>query len=78
MNSTITTAFGRVLRQLRTAAGMTQEQLGLKADLQRKFISVLERGEKQPSLLTLFKLAAALDIKPGALVALIDAEIAEH
>ncbi len=78
MNSTITAAFGRVLRQLRTDAGMTQEQLGLRADLQRNFISVLERGEKQPSLLTLFKLATALDIKPGAFVSLIDAEITKH
>ena len=78
MGISITTAFGRVLRRLRLEAGMTQEELGLDADLQRKFISLLELGEKQPTITSVFKLAAALRIKPGKMIALTDAELDEQ
>ncbi len=52
--------FGKVLRDMRTDAGMSQEQLGLEADLRRTFISLLELGQQQPTLTTLVKLAGAL------------------
>jgi len=57
--------FGKTLRRLRLAAGLTQEELGFKAELQRNYISSLELGEKQPSLTTVFKLSEALNLKPG-------------
>lgn len=47
----------------------------MKASLQRKHISRLELGEMQPSLVTVFKIARALDIAPGDLVAMVDREI---
>ena len=78
MDSTVACVFGVVLRRLRKEAGLTQEQLGLEADLQRKFISSLELGEKQPTLTTVFKLASALNIKPGKLISLVDSELTEH
>lgn len=40
--------FGSVLRELRTQVGLTQEQLGFECDLDRTFISLLERGLRQP------------------------------
>ena len=49
-------AFGKVIRELRLAAGLTQEQLGLESDLRRTFVSLLELGQQQPSLTTLFKI----------------------
>ncbi len=52
--------FGKVIRDMRIEAGMTQEQLGLEADLRRTFISILELGQQQPTLTTLIKLARAL------------------
>lgn len=52
--------FGEVLREMRIEAGLTQEQLGLEADLRRTFISLLELGQQQPTLTTLLKLASAL------------------
>lgn len=52
--------FGRVLREMRIEVGLTQEQLGLEADLRRTFISLLELGQQQPTLTTLIKLAIAL------------------
>ena len=54
--------FGKVLRELRIEANLTQEQLGLEADLRRTFISLLELGHQQPTLTTLIKLANTLNI----------------
>ena len=77
MDSKIAVAFGVVLRRLRTEAELTQEQLGLDADLQRKYISSLELGEKAPSLETVLKIATALRIDASEIVALVCKEIQE-
>jgi transcriptional regulator with XRE-family HTH domain len=61
--------FGEVLRDMRIEAGMTQEQLGLEADLRRTFISLLELGQQQPTLTTLIKLASALKCPAHEIVA---------
>ena len=61
-------AFGRVLRELRKGAGLSQEQLALNADLQRNYISLLERGLNSASLKTLFKLAAVLQVSPSKML----------
>lgn len=53
-------AFGMILRRLRTAAGLTQEQLALEADLQRNYVSMMERGVNQPTITTLIKLSKPL------------------
>jgi DNA-binding XRE family transcriptional regulator len=70
----LTIALGRVLRQQRKSAQLTQEQLGLAANLQRNYVSELERGEKQASVVTLFKLAWALRLAPHELVRLVAEE----
>jgi len=61
--------FGRVLRRLRLAAGFTQEQLGQEAGLQRNYVSLMERGVNQPTVTTIFKLAAALNISASEMIA---------
>lgn len=70
-------AFGKVLRQLRQDAGLTQEQLGFEADLRRTYVSSLELGEKQPSLTTILKLAAALGCSAADLIGDVESEIAK-
>jgi transcriptional regulator with XRE-family HTH domain len=50
------------------AAALTQEQLGLDAGVQRNFISLIETGQNQPSITTIFKLAEALGMKASELV----------
>ncbi len=65
-------AFGRVLRQLRLASGMSQEQLGLESGVQRNFISLIETGQNQPTVTTIFRLAKALKIKPSELIATVE------
>jgi transcriptional regulator with XRE-family HTH domain len=62
-------AFGLVLRKHRLAADLSQEQLGLESGVQRNFISLIETGQNQPTITTIFKLAQALNLKPSKLVA---------
>ena len=62
-------ALGQALRSIRLAAGLSQEQLGLESGVQRNFISLIETGQNQPTISTIFKLATALDIKPSKMVA---------
>ena len=71
----VATAFGKVLRRLRKQVGLTQEQLGLDADLMRNYISVLELGQQQPSITTLFKLSVPLKRRPSEILALVEDEI---
>ncbi len=61
-------AFGEALRELRLAKKLTQEQLGFEAGLRRTFISSLELGEKQPSLLTIKKIADVFDLSISKLL----------
>ena len=61
-------AFGRVLRAKRKEGGFSQEALALEAGIDRNFVSLMERGLNQPSLLTVFKLAKALDVEPASLL----------
>ena len=62
-------ALGQALRAFRLAAGFSQEQLGLESGVQRNFISLIETGQNQPTITTIFKLAQALNLKPSKLVA---------
>ena len=68
-------ALGRALRRLRVAAGLSQETLGLESEVQRNFISLIETGQSQPTITTIFKLAAALQLKPWQFVAEAEKEV---
>ena len=68
-------AFGKVLRKLRLEAGLTQEQFGFGADLRRTYVSILELGQQQPSLTTIFKIANTLNIPASKLIDLVEREI---
>lgn len=71
----VAAAFGKVLRRLRKQAGLSQEQLGLDADLMRNYISILELGQQQPTLTTVFKLSVPLKRRPSEIIALVEDEI---
>lgn len=55
-------AFGAELREARNAVGLSQEKLALRVGLDRTYISMLERGLRQPSLITLILLSSELDL----------------
>ena len=61
--------FGRRLRELRKARGLTQEALAESADLSGNYISDLELGLKVPSLTILVCLSQALDVAVPDLLA---------
>ena len=73
MNSSL--AFGKVIRELRKAAGLTQEQLGLEAELRRTFVSLLELGQQQPTLSTILKLSKALNVSASKIIELVEIEL---
>ncbi len=52
--------FGRVLRKIRTSNNLSQEKLSQECGLDRSYISLLERGLRQPSLKTILLLSRTL------------------
>lgn len=61
-------AFGRVLRKIRETRKLSQEELAARSGYHRTYVGQLERGEKSPSLRTLFNLAVTLEVAPSVLV----------
>jgi transcriptional regulator with XRE-family HTH domain len=61
--------FGGRVRACRHDRGLSQEALGAASGLHWTFVGQVERGQRNLSLNNLLKLAAALDIDPGELVA---------
>ena len=56
------TQFGLGVRKQREAHGLTQEALAEKADLDQTYISGIERGIRNPSILSIAKIAKAMGI----------------
>jgi len=58
-----------VIRELRIAAGLSQEQLSFRAKLHRTYIGDLERALKSPTLDAIDAIARALHVEPAELIA---------
>jgi transcriptional regulator with XRE-family HTH domain len=58
----VLTAFGLNVRKRRESKGLTQEALAEKADLDQTYISGIERGIRNPSVLSIAKIAKALGV----------------
>lgn len=67
-------SFGVVMRKLRKARNLSQEDLAFNSNLDRTYISMLERGLRQPCLPTITRIARALNIKPSSLLQLVGDE----
>lgn len=74
----ISKAFGIVLRKHRKAANFFQEQIALQCDLDRTYIGMLERAERQPSLTTIFTSCAVLKIEPNIFIKEVELEIEKN
>ena len=59
---------GRNVRRLRLAGGMTQEQYAERSGFSQQYISDLERGRRNPTIVSLFELAVALGAMPIDLI----------
>ena len=78
MKISLEKAFGEILRELRVHQRLTQEALAEKSELDRTFISMLERGERQPSLSSLFKLASALNTEVSQILKMLEERVNEN
>ena len=59
---------GKNVRRLRLAKNLTQEQFAELSGLSQQYLSGLERGRRNPTVVTLFELASALGTKPAELL----------
>jgi transcriptional regulator with XRE-family HTH domain len=60
---------GRNVRSLREEHGFSQEELGFECGLHRTYISGIERGVRNPSVLIVQKIALSLNTSPDQLLA---------
>jgi CheY-like chemotaxis protein/transcriptional regulator with XRE-family HTH domain len=67
-NLSIETAFGSVVRRLRRERNLTQDVFALNCGLDRSFLCNIESGKQQPSLVTIFSVANALDLLPSTIL----------
>lgn len=63
MDKSILKFFGKKIRTIRLEQKLSQEELAYKAELHRTYIGMIERGEKNISLLNIEKVAKALGVK---------------
>ena len=62
-------ALGRAVRELRGAAGLSQEGLAERCGLHRTYVGGIERGERNPSYNNLLRIADALGVRASELIA---------
>lgn len=60
--------FGRRVRAIRTARGLSLHALGYRTHISRGYLGQLERGERNPSLATIVRLVDALEVDAGLLL----------
>ena len=60
--------FGSAIRSLRQEKGWSQEDLGFEAEMDRTYVSGIERGVRNPTLTTMWRLAKALGVNPSELL----------
>jgi transcriptional regulator with XRE-family HTH domain len=58
------------VRELRAYRGLSQEALGYAAGLHRNYVGAIERGELNPTIRTVLRLAVGLQVRPSRLVQL--------
>ncbi|OIP01484.1 MAG: transcriptional regulator [Bacteroidetes bacterium CG2_30_33_31] len=62
MNNSILENFGQQLKKLRIEKNLTQEQFAKKCGLHKNYIGMVERGERNPSLINIELIAKGLEI----------------
>ncbi|MBS1507018.1 MAG: helix-turn-helix transcriptional regulator [Bacteroidetes bacterium] len=68
----INEAFGKVIKELREERGLSQQELADYSELDRSYISDMERGRYNATLHTIYKLAEVLKVAPNKLLERVD------
>ena len=71
------TNLAKNIQRLRTAEGVSQEQLASRAGLHRTYIGAVERAERNITLATLERIAEALGVDPVSLLLRYEGEVAK-
>lgn len=61
-------AFGETVRRLRLQRGLSQDEFAAVADLHRTYVGGIERGERNPTLTSIYRIAQALGVTPSELL----------
>lgn len=72
VESNLKESFGKVLVQLRKERGVSQQELADNCNIERAFISRLERAVSQPTITIIFKIADYFEMKPADLIEKLD------
>jgi transcriptional regulator with XRE-family HTH domain len=67
------TSFGRNVARIRSEREFSQDKLAEKADLDRTYVSGIERGVRNPGIKTVIRIARALNVSVGDLCKGVDA-----
>jgi len=65
---TISERFGQVVKVVRERQGISQEKLAELADIDRTYVSMIERGKRQPTLEVASRIADALSMKLSQII----------
>lgn len=68
MSENILTIFGNRIKELRKAKKMTQQQFADLSDLHKNYIGMIERGERNPSLINIQNIATAFEMSISELM----------
>jgi len=68
LNTEILKIFGENVRKIRREKGLSQEELAFKASLHRTYIGMIERAEKNITLINIEKIANALEVNINKLI----------
>ena len=63
---------GEELKKARLAAGLSQEELAFKAEISRNYVSLLELGEKSPTVHVLMRVCRALDVRASKIISRVE------
>ena len=66
---------GKTIAYFRNQKGISQEVLSGLADIGRSHLSAIERGERKPTLETLYRICTALDIKMSTVIVKLEEEL---
>lgn len=64
--------FGQKVRSIREKRGLSQEALAFECGLNRTYIGSVERGERNISLINIYKIAEALGVRPADLLSAVE------
>jgi len=74
----VATSVGAVIRRLRESTGIAQDVIPLLAQVDRSYYGKLERGERQPSIGVLLRIASALGTTAADLIAQVELILSEN